>query len=309
MIYSKSSILVDENKREIQENGLELFNLMVNDGDVHQYIGSHIASHWHSRLEIFVLLSGKVRIDIEKETIVLEPGEGCFINANTLHAFTALTADACRYRSFVFAPDIVGGVPGSIYDTEYVRPILESGVPYLKFLREERNRLYFEQFDRAFQICLSEPFGYELEVRDALSKILLFILPRSQAAPERVASATNEKRLKEMLNWIEQNYHRKISTRQIAQTVNICTRECQRIFNQYLHYSPIAYVQRKRIYAAAQQLAATELAITDIGLNCGFTSPSYFSEQFRELVGCSPSEYRNAVRKRKQPEINSAEER
>ena len=50
-------------------------------------------------------------------------------------------------------------------------------------------------------------------------------------------------------------------------------------------YSPVEYIQRKRLFNAAKLLTDTDKLITDIALSCGFSNPSYFSKQLRELDG------------------------
>lgn len=296
MIKSRSELFTDCQGRELQEEGLQLFDLTVNSGDIHQFIAGHIPSHWHRALEVFVLLEGRVEVGVGNGSYELEAGEGCFINAEVIHFFTAAAAGSCTYRSFVFSPDIVAGIPGGIFDTAYIRPLLENGVSFLK-LQEERDSVYFEQFKRAFAACEGEAYGYEFEVRDALSRILLYIKAKSRAVPERAVPSVPEMRLKKMLTWINGNLEKSISISDIAGIANVCPRECQRIFRQYLHYSPMEYVQRKRIFTAAELLSITERSVTDIALSCGFSSPSYFSRQFKALVGSTPREYRAAVRK------------
>ena len=63
---------------------------IANEGNIHRYAASLIPSHWHRELEIFLLLEGRVRIGIGKETFEMLPGEGCFINTGILHSFTCL---------------------------------------------------------------------------------------------------------------------------------------------------------------------------------------------------------------------------
>lgn len=115
---------------------------------------------------------------------------------------------------------------------------------------------------------------------------------------DRPIPSIQETRLKEMLLWIDHHLETHITVSQIANTANICTRECQRIFHQYLHYSPVEYIQRKRLFNAAKLLEDTDNPVTDIALSCGFSNPSYFSKQFRELMDRTPSEYRTMVREK-----------
>lgn len=292
MIRNTNFLVTDDHGKELPEEGPQLFDLFANDGDIHQFAAGHIPSHWHKELEIFLLLEGSIRLGAGDRVYRLQAGDGCFINTGVIHSFTAAVPSPCTYRSFVFGPDLVAGAPGSIFDTAYVRPLLESGVPFLKFQTETEDGDYLEQFQRAFSACLEEGDGYEFQVRDALSHILLYVRAKSQTAPARLVPSVREMRLKEMLLWIDGRLSENISVSDIAGAANICPRECQRIFQRYLHVSPIGYVRQKRLFAAAEQLSSTGRPITDIALNCGFSNPSYFSRQFKEFMGSTPGEYR-----------------
>ena len=293
MINKANYVLIDSSGKEIRDQkGFPPFNLIVNDGEIQLYAGGYIPSHWHKELELFVLLEGEIQIGIGNTTYQLQKGDGCFINTEVLHSFTATVPSPCTFRSFVFSADIVGGIPGSIFDAAYVRPLMESGVPFLLFKPDTEDALFFTQFDKAFHASVEEPYGYEYQVRDAFSNILLYAKSKCQNVPQRTVSTVQEERLKEMLGYINENLDKNITVSRIAATVNICARECQRIFNQYLHYSPMEYVLRQRIFTAAKLLTNTDRAITDIALYCGFSNPSYFSKQFKLLMGSTPREYR-----------------
>lgn len=196
MIRKPNYILMDDHGKEFQEKSMHSINLTVNDGDIHQFVAGHIPSHWHKRLEIFLLLEGKVSVSTGDNTCKLHAGDGCFINTEVLHSFTADTASPCLYRSFVFSADIVGGAPGSIFDTTYVRPLLENGASFLKFQKENGDTIYFEQFQRAFTACVSEEYGYEFSVRNALSNIMLYIASKSATVTKRSIPSVQEARLK-----------------------------------------------------------------------------------------------------------------
>ena len=125
---------------------------------------------------------------------------------------------------------------------------------------------------------------------------LKYVRPLLENGPSM--SSVQDERLKKMLTWLHQNLDKNISVAEIAQTANICPRECQRIFQQYLHYSPIEYLQRIRVFHAAELLTDSDCPITDIALNCGFSNPSYFSKQFKTIMGSRPREYRAASHNR-----------
>ena len=291
MIHNRNFISMDCQKKELQEQGLQLFNLLANEGDIHQYIADCIPSHWHRELEVFLLLQGRVLIQIGDNTYNMEAGEGCFINTGVLHSFIGMVPSPCIYHSFVFDSGIIGGTPGSVFDSMYVRPILDAGPDFLKFKKGTGEELFFKQFEIAFAACAEENSGYEFQVREALSKILLDTKEKQPTMPSRRIPTHQESRMKQMLEWIDENLKRVMTVKEIADSANISTRECQRIFSRYLHYRPMEYIQQRRLFIAAKQLTTTDASITDIAFNCGFSSPSYFTKQFKALVGTTPTEY------------------
>ena len=59
--------------------------------------------------------------------------------------------------------------------------------------------------------------------------------------------------------------------------------------------TPRAYLTRRRIERAKDLLRAANLTVTEICYVVGFESLGSFSARFRDLVGQSPSEYRQAA--------------
>ena len=59
-------------------------------------------------------------------------------------------------------------------------------------------------------------------------------------------------------------------------------------------------LQDSRLHAALGLLQQSDLAVGEVGLRCGYESPSKFSERFRERFGLPPSELRRACGKSEQ---------
>ncbi len=294
MIYKRTFLPLGQDLHEDALPGLTQFNISANMGDIEKYIEGYIPLHWHAELEIFQLLEGSVDIEVENQTITLEPGEGCFINTGILHAYRAKRH--AYYHSFVFDAGIVGGAPGSIFDTRYVQPLLKDGPSFLKINREDTS--YHEPHAAAFTACEKEAVGYELEVRAQLSKILLFLLEKAaethEVNPHRF-SPDEDRRIKQCLEWIDLNLEKKVMLNDIASAANISPRECQRLFKNCLCRRPMEYLLYRRLLRAAQLLADEGRTITETAFACGFDSPSYFTKKFRELTGVAPSRYRDLL--------------
>lgn len=83
-----------------------------------------------------------------------------------------------------------------------------------------------------------------------------------------------------------------ITLEDIALSANISKSEALRCFKNYLNRSPIDYLINYRIHKACHLLLDTNLNISDICLECGFSSASYFNRVFKKNFKLSPREYR-----------------
>ena len=96
-----------------------------------------------------------------------------------------------------------------------------------------------------------------------------------------------------MLAFIHQNFAEKITLDEIAASAAVSSRECLRCFRNTIRKSPAEYLTEYRLDMAKKLLVETEMSITEIGLQCGFSSNAYFGKIFREKCGEAPSKYRN----------------
>ena len=68
-----------------------------------------------------------------------------------------------------------------------------------------------------------------------------------------------------------------------------------RMFRAATGHSPHNYLIRLRLDRARELLVSPTLSLTDIALECGFSSHSHLSRVFRKVLGATPSEYRRSL--------------
>ncbi len=93
------------------------------------------------------------------------------------------------------------------------------------------------------------------------------------------------------LDFIKNNYNDNITISQIAKQVGLCRSHFCVQFNKYVGVSPMEYLMNYRI-SKAQILLRQKLPVTEVAINCGFSSISNFSVQFKKVIGISPKEYK-----------------
>ena len=68
-----------------------------------------------------------------------------------------------------------------------------------------------------------------------------------------------------------------------------------RLFKDYTGYTFCDYLNYRRIKATEELLPRSDLPITEIAMQVGFSSISTFNRLFRVYKKCSPSEYRSKL--------------
>lgn len=104
--------------------------------------------------------------------------------------------------------------------------------------------------------------------------------------------------MKRMLEFVHNHYSEPMDTATIAASAAISESECLRCFHATIGTTPIQYVRTHRLRRAAQMLSSTSLRIADVAARCGIPDVSYFTKSFRQIWGCTPTEFRRQQVKR-----------
>jgi AraC-like DNA-binding protein/ligand-binding sensor protein len=98
--------------------------------------------------------------------------------------------------------------------------------------------------------------------------------------------------LRKAERFIWENYHRKISLKEIADVSGLSAPYFSTIFKEEMGENLSTYLNRLRVEKASSMLRETELPINGISAACGFEDQSWFSKIFKHYTGYSPCQYR-----------------
>lgn len=294
MALSPCETTVALDGRELIQHGTKVFPIAFYNDNIKKM---PVPWHWHDELEIGVITSGKVRFKIDTEEYLLSEGEGFFVNSGVLHEVWPCEGEEGELCSMVFHPELIGGSEGSVFWEKYLRPLMEntSFKELMLYPGSDWQQKIINNVLDAWNNGANEPNGYEIEVRNALSKVILLLINNNKNEWIRlsVKELREEARIKKMLQFIQENYQEEITTMQIAASASISESECLRCFKSTIKTTPIQFLKEYRLKKAATLLKTTQQKIVDIGILCGFQDMSYFAKAFRLVYGCTPSEYRD----------------
>lgn len=263
--------------------------------DLDHYPGRFCPWHWHKSVELFYMKSGSLEYSTPGGKMIFPAGSGGMVNSNVLHMTKALGDREKNIQLLhIFDPVLIAGEQGSRIAQKYVLPIVTAKQPEIIALHPQNPRhagilaLIRDSFSLSEQ-----DFGYELKLREALSKIWLSLFSIAETAPQESKNAAHaDDKIKTMMIFIHEHFGEKITVSQLSEAAFCSERECFRSFQECLHMSPAAYMKSYRLQMACQKLSQSSESITEISHACGLGSSSYFGKVFREQFGCTPLEYR-----------------
>lgn len=102
----------------------------------------------------------------------------------------------------------------------------------------------------------------------------------------------NSSQIDKAIEYIRKNIHQNISRSEIASSIYMNPEYLSRLFKKEKGISLSDYVIQEKLKIASSLLKGTNLSISIIASNIGYTNFSYFTQVFKKVYGVSPSEYR-----------------
>ncbi|WP_295470425.1 GlxA family transcriptional regulator [uncultured Pseudomonas sp.] len=123
---------------------------------------------------------------------------------------------------------------------------------------------------------------------DAIVDILAFEESRYRRAKPSLHEKMSEP-LREAINLMSANIEEPLSQDQLSSYVGRSKRQIERLFKEQLGTTPVRYYLELRITESRRLLQHSDLPIVEVGVACGFVSPSHFSKCYASFYGYSPS--------------------
>jgi AraC-like DNA-binding protein len=244
---------------------------------------------------------GKLEAQIDEETIILTPGQGAFINRDTLHSFHRLDEQDVTFYCIVFHPGIIFGYGTNSLSVKYLSPVLDNPTLKHRILYKEdaytapiidfMNKIHDDYFEGNF--------GFELACKAHICNMwnAFLQIPRDESNPtvKPKQLLNDEQRIKDAIIYIEQHLADPITLDDIARSIHISKSECCRCFKRVLKQSPFEYLLKHRILHAAKLIRHRDPnanSISNLAITVGFGNISYFNKIFKRYMHMTPTEYK-----------------
>lgn len=110
---------------------------------------------------------------------------------------------------------------------------------------------------------------------------------------EKVANTLSDiENLSAPIKYIKNNFHKDIKVHDLADIAHLSVSALERRFRKYLQKTPKQFINQVRLEHARRLLIESQLSISEISYQSGFSEPSYFAKQFKLQFDELPSETR-----------------
>jgi AraC family transcriptional regulator len=131
---------------------------------------------------------------------------------------------------------------------------------------------------------------------ESLTQVLVIHLLRHYSNITQTVTSENRNltraQLQQAIDYIHTHLDRDLSLVEMAGVINISPTYFASLFKRAIGTSPHQYVIQQRVKRAKEMLSRTDLAISDIALQVGFSSQSHLTQQFKRVTGMTPKQVR-----------------
>ena len=151
-----------------------------------------------------------------------------------------------------------------------------------------------EIFLKIIQVYSHKYYGFELEIKALLFSFFANIFRENLVIKKDSILSDDSKvfKIKDVIKYIENNYRNDINITTLANICHYNEYHFMRFFKKYTGKTCIQFIKNYRLEKAYNLLKNTDLPVTQISFDVGFSNVSYFIRSFKEKYKVTPKELR-----------------
>lgn len=254
----------------------------------------HIPIHWHDEMEIIYVRKGRLLVHIEEEEYILTSGQVLIVNTRQLHLMV-IEDMSVDYDTLLFSLELISFQADDLLEQTIFRPLRNGQLIFPNRVCEQvlttENLALLEEI---VAINKQKRNLYQMETRVLLLRFLLEVLRNTTLI--KTGNNTGDDIQRQMLEYIRIHYKEGVSLADLSEEFHLSSKYLSRYFKEKFHLTFSEYVDHLRMSQAKELLENTNMNITEIAMECGFSSVSFFIRRFTGKNGCSPHKWRKQLK-------------
>ena len=255
---------------------------------------NNVPMHWHSEFELNRILHGAGEFICGDDHFTAKEGDLLLIPPNMLHAAYPLENHELIYQVLVFHPAMVGANTNDRCTIECIRPIINGSVQISNAIGPDSQK--YEEIKSSVDSIFSCVFGnlpqLDLLLKSELLRLFWLLDQTELSNSHDISSISYTEIIRPALEYMMENLQETISIDHLADVSHLSKSYFMNCFKKAVGMGAIEHLTHLRINAACDALSGTNKMISEIAFSCGYSNLSNFNRQFKQIMGCSPKEYR-----------------
>ncbi|MGI6184532.1 MAG: helix-turn-helix domain-containing protein [Candidatus Fimadaptatus sp.] len=257
------------------------------------------APHVHEYFEVLLCREGSFRLETGETPIFLNVGDMAVIDPMDVHCTYALGEGENSYMVLKFVPELMYSAEQPLYELSTVSAYMRLRASHRRVFSasdvEERGMR--EIMERIFSEYSAREFGYALSVRAEIMRLFVKILRdwHEHDAPG-LPDAQSLSQLQRAYEYIEANCAGNVTLADVARHCSMSYTAFSRFFSRHAGCSFTDALLLTRVKRSMRLINSTDMSITEIAAQTGFSSTSHYIRCFKSVTGKTPLKYREAER-------------
>ncbi len=249
--------------------------------------------HWHPAIEIIMPIKNGYTMMFSNSEVKLREKDICLIGSGCVHSIKAPKTG----RRIIFQPNTT--YLRFMKDMELVTSFIS---PYAIITPEDYPEIHDKLVKMLIEIKNEYIEGSPYSEISIYSKVLEMFTLIGKNYNKNIIANTDKNMLlneeyvskfMEVCDYIGEHCAYDLRLDDVADMAGFSKFYFERLFKQFTGTSFYKYVNRKRISKAQELLIEPGNTVTDVAINCGFTSISSFIRMFKLQKGCTPTEFKS----------------
>jgi AraC-like DNA-binding protein len=251
--------------------------------------------HFHNECQLVYIISGTGTRIIGDSVESYQEGDLAFVGPNVPHVWYSKTSPNQEEKMAISVALYINPVTVA----ENLKPFIDTQALATFFEQSARGISIVGAKREIISTILQETIHQkEVPLLASFLKILELLMDSedaiwlNDASLLKTYSSKNQGRVSKLMQFIQENFRTEITLEQAASVADLQLHSFCRFFKQLTHHTFSDFLNEVRIGFACKLLQQSDLPVTQVAYECGYSNISYFNRTFKKIHGITPRDYR-----------------
>jgi len=247
--------------------------------------------HLHKELEVILVLRGEGSVSNERSRFSVSAGDVLLFESGEVHELSG-GEDGLQLLALQISRSFCKRYCPQLRNIRFRETCIDGRYDQMRVsvLRQTLLHAFAAYLDRSLAGTFRS-MSYVNKLFENLLELVPYVILDQT---ELVGETKRKERIRRILLYLEEHYREPIRLTDLAEMEKISQTHLSHFFREQLHITFQDYLSRLRVEAAMEMLRTTDLSLTSIAYECGFSDPKYLNQGFRKIIGLAPAQWRAA---------------